>query len=173
MLTIVSSRRSAIGALLDSVNCVSYLMCRRGTLDLPSKRSLQSSQSMFGCWRIPRAFSGTILWSKSSFLSLLAPVCLSHISYDSKKETGCVGLKNQGATCYMNSLLQSLYCTRYFRKASHVLLFYVCPPGWFYLLKAVYQIPTEDDHPTESVALALQRVFYHLQTSDQPVGESL
>ncbi|TFK76518.1 cysteine proteinase [Pluteus cervinus] len=73
------------------------------------------------------------------------------VNYDSKKETGSVGLKNQGATCYMNSLLQSLFCTPYFRKA-------------------VYQIPTEDDHPTESVALALQRVFYHLQTSDQPVG---
>ncbi|RPD80183.1 cysteine proteinase [Lentinus tigrinus ALCF2SS1-7] len=73
------------------------------------------------------------------------------VNYDSKKETGYVGLKNQGATCYMNSLLQSLFCTRYFRKA-------------------VYQIPTEDEHPTESVPLALQRVFYHLQTSDQPVG---
>ncbi|KAH7915018.1 hypothetical protein BJ138DRAFT_1170257 [Hygrophoropsis aurantiaca] len=73
------------------------------------------------------------------------------VNYDSKKETGYVGLKNQGATCYMNSLLQSLFCTRYFRKA-------------------VYQIPTEEEHPTESVALALQRVFYHLQTSDQPVG---
>ncbi|KAG2020400.1 ubiquitin carboxyl-terminal hydrolase 5 [Coprinopsis cinerea AmutBmut pab1-1] len=73
------------------------------------------------------------------------------VNYDSKKETGFVGLKNQGATCYMNSLLQSLFCTHYFRKA-------------------VYQIPTEHDHPTESVALALQRVFYHLQTSDQPVG---
>ncbi|KAF9532244.1 hypothetical protein CPB83DRAFT_847503 [Crepidotus variabilis] len=73
------------------------------------------------------------------------------VNYDSKKETGFVGLKNQGATCYMNSLLQSFFCTRYFRRA-------------------VYQIPTEDDLPTESVALALQRVFYHLQTSDQPVG---
>ncbi|KAF9453207.1 cysteine proteinase [Macrolepiota fuliginosa MF-IS2] len=73
------------------------------------------------------------------------------VNYDSKKETGYVGLKNQGATCYMNSLLQSLYCTRYFRRA-------------------VYQIPTEDDSPTESVPLALQRVFYHLQSSDQPVG---
>ncbi|KAI0029861.1 cysteine proteinase [Vararia minispora EC-137] len=73
------------------------------------------------------------------------------VNYDSKKETGYVGLKNQGATCYMNSLLQSLYSTRYFRKA-------------------VYEIPTEEEHPTQSVALALQRVFYHLQTSDQPVG---
>lgn len=34
----------------------------------------------------------------------------------------------------------------------------------------MYQIPTEEDIPTESVPLALQRVFYHLQTSDQPVG---
>ncbi|CAG8620867.1 1600_t:CDS:10 [Paraglomus brasilianum] len=73
------------------------------------------------------------------------------INYDSKKETGYVGLKNQGATCYMNSLLQSLYCTNYFRKA-------------------VYQIPTETDEPTKSVALALQRVFYQLQTSDTPIG---
>lgn len=38
--------------------------------------------------------------------------------------------------------------------------------------QAVYEIPTEDEHPTESVPLALQRVFYHLQTSDQPVGKS-
>lgn len=37
-------------------------------------------------------------------------------NYDSKKETGFVGLKNQGATCYLNSLLQSLYFTNLFRK---------------------------------------------------------
>ena len=29
-----------------------------------------------------------------------------------------VGLKNQGATCYLNSLLQSLYFTNAFRKVS-------------------------------------------------------
>ncbi|CAB5376644.1 unnamed protein product [Rhizophagus irregularis] len=70
--------------------------------------------------------------------------------YDSKKETGYVGLKNQGATSYMNSLLQSLYCTTYFRKA-------------------VYQIPTKDDVPIKSVSLALQRIFYQLQISNTPV----
>lgn len=37
---------------------------------------------------------------------------------DSKKETGYVGLKNQGATCYINSLLQTLFHIPYFRKVS-------------------------------------------------------
>jgi ubiquitin carboxyl-terminal hydrolase 7 len=37
-------------------------------------------------------------------------------------------------------------------------------------LKAVYQMPTEEDNPDSSVALAMQRVFYDLQFSDSPVG---
>ena len=73
------------------------------------------------------------------------------VSWDSKKHTGYVGLKNQGATCYMNSLLQVLYFTNQLRIA-------------------VYKMPTESDDSTKSVALALQRVFYELQTSDRPVG---
>lgn len=73
------------------------------------------------------------------------------VSWDSKKHTGYVGLKNQGATCYMNSLLQTLYFTNKLRKA-------------------VYQMPTESDDSSKSVALALQRVFYDLQFSDRPVG---
>lgn len=40
------------------------------------------------------------------------------LMHDSKKETGYVGLKNQGATCYMNSLLQTLYHIPYFRRVS-------------------------------------------------------
>ncbi|KAI8609294.1 putative ubiquitin-specific processing protease 21 [Chytriomyces sp. MP71] len=72
-------------------------------------------------------------------------------NYDSKKTTGFVGLKNQGATCYMNSLLQSLYFVNYFRTA-------------------VFNIPTTNDEPTKSIPLALQRIFYQLQFSDTSVG---
>ncbi|XP_013611723.1 PREDICTED: ubiquitin carboxyl-terminal hydrolase 13 isoform X1 [Brassica oleracea var. oleracea] len=77
---------------------------------------------------------------------------LDYWSYDSKKETGFVGLKNQGATCYMNSLLQTLYHIPYFRKA-------------------VYHMPTtESDAPTASIPLALQSLFYKLQYNDTRVG---
>lgn len=54
------------------------------------------------------------------------------VLWDSKKHTGYVGLKNQGATCYMNSLLQTLFFTNQLRKA-------------------VYQMPTEYDDASKSV----------------------
>ncbi|KAF2299873.1 hypothetical protein GH714_005290 [Hevea brasiliensis] len=77
---------------------------------------------------------------------------LDYWTYDSKKETGYVGLKNQGATCYMNSLLQTLYHIPYFRKA-------------------VYHMPTtENDMPSASIPLALQSLFYKLQYSDSSVA---
>ncbi|QLL30224.1 hypothetical protein HG536_0A00410 [Torulaspora globosa] len=70
------------------------------------------------------------------------------INYDSKKATGYVGFRNQGATCYLNSLLQSYFFTKYFRKL-------------------VYQIPTEGKN--DNVTLALQRAFYQLQVSNLPL----
>lgn len=77
---------------------------------------------------------------------------MDYWSYDSKKETGYVGLKNQGATCYMNSLLQTLYHIPYFRKA-------------------VYHMPTtENDNPSNSIPLALQSLFYKLQYNDTSVS---
>lgn len=75
------------------------------------------------------------------------------VNYDSKKETGMVGLRNQGATCYLNSLLQSLYLTGAFRKA-------------------VYQIPTaeDQDRAASSSAYALQRLFFRLQSDSSAVS---
>jgi ubiquitin carboxyl-terminal hydrolase 7 len=31
-------------------------------------------------------------------------------------------------------------------------------------------MPTDEDDPAKSIPLALQRVFYHVQYSDRPVG---
>ena len=46
------------------------------------------------------------------------------VSWDSKKHTGYVGLKNQGATCYMNSLLQTLYFTNQVHLYKFILILY-------------------------------------------------
>ncbi|OUC45291.1 MATH domain protein [Trichinella nativa] len=75
------------------------------------------------------------------------------VQWDSKKHTGYIGLKNQGATCYMNSLLQTLFFTNKLRKA-------------------VYQISTEQDDPHKSVALAMQRLLDNLESKmkDTPVN---
>jgi ubiquitin carboxyl-terminal hydrolase 7 len=72
--------------------------------------------------------------------------------YNSRELTGFVGLRNQGATCYMNSLLQTLYSVNAFRKA-------------------VYHMPTEEDEePSGCMPLALQSVFYKLQFTPGPVS---
>ena len=58
----------------------------------------------------------------------------------------------QGATCYMNSLLQMLF---------HIPLF----------RQAVYHMPTaEDEDPRSSISLALQSLFFRLQYSNTPVS---
>lgn len=75
-------------------------------------------------------------------------------AYQSKKETGYVGLKNHGATCYMNSLLQSLFLLGKFRELVYSLDFDEQPGK-----------ETEEEE-TVSVAQALQEVFYKMQTTD-------
>uniref|UniRef100_A0AAV1U0R9 ubiquitinyl hydrolase 1 n=1 Tax=Peronospora matthiolae TaxID=2874970 RepID=A0AAV1U0R9_9STRA len=72
-------------------------------------------------------------------------------SYDSKEETGMVGLKNQGATCYLNSLLQTLFHLRAFRQM-------------------VYETSTAQEDTNNSVSLALQRVFHRLQSQQKVVS---
>lgn len=73
--------------------------------------------------------------------------------WDSRKETGLVGFKNQGATCYMNSLLQTLYMLSAFRKA-------------------VYNMPLPEpgnEISGSELSYALQKVFYELQFSPSVV----
>ncbi|EAY03425.1 Clan CA, family C19, ubiquitin hydrolase-like cysteine peptidase [Trichomonas vaginalis G3] len=66
----------------------------------------------------------------------------------SKELTGCVGIRNQGATCYMNSLLQSLFHLPAFRRI-------------------VYHMPTTGtEDPSKSIPLCLQRLFCQLQLSE-------
>lgn len=68
---------------------------------------------------------------------------------DSRKQIGYVGFKNQGATCYMNSLLQTLYMVSAFRKA-------------------VYNMSLPDpnnENAGSELSYALQKVFWELQFS--------
>lgn len=80
--------------------------------------------------------------------------------YDSKKNTGYVGLNNQGATCYLNSLLQSYFTTKVFRK-----LVYQIPTTSNTIIKSNKKIKKQSD-----VALSLQKIFYLLSNSQVPVG---
>ncbi|CAF4279105.1 unnamed protein product [Rotaria socialis] len=77
-----------------------------------------------------------------------------NVDWDSKGQTGFVGLRNIGATCYMNSFLQTIYFTKKLRRA-------------------VYALPTDSDDQLHSIPLALQKLFYDLQFTDRPLLDKL
>lgn len=75
------------------------------------------------------------------------------LNHDPKKVTGMVGLENQGATCYLNALLQMLFHISEFRKAVYML-----------------PVPESSVAVESSTTLALQSIFHNLQTKDCEVN---
>ncbi|XP_026868711.2 ubiquitin carboxyl-terminal hydrolase 47 isoform X3 [Electrophorus electricus] len=79
----------------------------------------------------------------------------SYSSILNKSETGYVGLVNQAMTCYLNSLLQTLFMTPEFRNALY---------NW--------EFEESDEDPVTSIPYQLQRLFVLLQTSKKRAIET-
>lgn len=69
--------------------------------------------------------------------------------WPSRDATGYSGLLNEGATCYINSLLQSLFCTNEFR---HI----------------IYGIPIESEDFNDSFIFWLKYIFYAMHFGGLP-----
>mmetsp|Transcript_156414 Transcript_156414/g.291945 ORF Transcript_156414/g.291945 Transcript_156414/m.291945 type:complete len:1326 (+) Transcript_156414:95-4072(+) len=93
--------------------------------------------------------------------------------YNFRKETGYIGLKNHGATCYMNGLLQSLFHVGEFRRIVYSIDCDDTPdsPGKGDLETSPSKSMDGDaDGTAPPLIQSLQNVFYKLQTSDQAVN---
>lgn len=86
-------------------------------------------------------------------LSISFRPAVSSVGVNYRKTTGFVGLKNQGATCYMNSALECLFHTPAFRRL-------------------VFSLPIDEhmDDPKKSTTLNLQRLFCLMQLA--PIAPS-
>ncbi|KAL1007232.1 hypothetical protein UPYG_G00083780 [Umbra pygmaea] len=79
----------------------------------------------------------------------------TYTSILNKSDTGYVGLVNQAMTCYLNSLLQTLYMTPEFRNALY---------NW--------EFEESEENPVTSIPYQLQRLFVLLQTSKKRAIET-
>jgi uncharacterized UBP type Zn finger protein len=69
---------------------------------------------------------------------------------EGKNTTPYRGILNEGTTCYMNSLLQTLFILKEFRAA-------------------IFKMPTQEVKEEDSIPLCLQRIFYCLQADTDHV----
>ncbi|CAL1532778.1 unnamed protein product [Lymnaea stagnalis] len=76
-------------------------------------------------------------------------------SASAKSDTGYIGLVNQAMTCYLNSLLQTLYMTPEFRNALY---------RWSF--------DGSEDEKIKSIPYQLQKLFLQLQTSKKRAVET-
>eukprot|EP00440_Ansanella_granifera_P045560 gb/GFBE01049357.1/.p1 GENE.gb/GFBE01049357.1/~~gb/GFBE01049357.1/.p1 ORF type:complete len:1302 (+),score=337.04 gb/GFBE01049357.1/:1-3906(+) len=88
-------------------------------------------------------------------------------NYNCKEETGFIGLKNHGATCYMNGLLQSLFHVGEFRRIVYSIESEDAAEA---SKDAKLDDSLDDDGRAPQLIQALQNVFYKMQTADQAVN---
>ena len=89
-----------------------------------------------------------------------ADTLLMGADFDTRKETGFIGLKNHGATCYLNGLLQSYFHIGKFRELVYQMLD-----------DAPHAHGGESPSGTRmTLPLALQSVFLKLESSEHPVN---
>jgi len=93
----------------------------------------------------------------SSYSNSYSTNYYSNYSYSMKSETGFVGLVNQAMTCYLNSLLQTLYMTPEFRNALY---------SW------KFKGDPMEAESSKNIPFQLQRLFMLLQTSDKRAVET-
>ena len=87
-----------------------------------------------------------VIMLKVTVTEVFKPREIYTLNWNSKSKTGMLGLRNLGATCYLNALLQMLYHMNTFRTA-------------------VYRIPHDGEKLESSITLALQDVFRNLQAA--------
>jgi len=96
--------------------------------------------------RIP---NGTFSQAKSHTIPIIIQI---NITKNLSQVSKYIGIINEGTTCYMNSILQSLNFLGYFKNA-------------------VFQIPiSKSDNATQSVEYSLQKLFFDLMTEHKAVS---
>lgn len=104
-----------------------------------------------------RATADTSSVSSDPAQSLAAGLSKNFQFFQEKSPTGYVGLSNQGATCYLNSLIQTLYMTPELRKG----------------LYTQFEYSSELDGPEHRcIPLQLQKLFARLQMGECAIVET-
>ncbi|WEL38209.1 ubiquitin carboxy-terminal hydrolase [Encephalitozoon hellem] len=75
--------------------------------------------------------------------------------YNSRKETGHVGLRNLGATCYVNSLMQALFNIAKFRND----IFGLEPSGRVLLLQKLFKEMQVEEHPVDTTDFVVNNIW--------------